>query len=173
MQRFTVTGTVPTNSTQIAFELAIGAPSGTAGANEFIQITGVQLEIGSVATNFKRSSGGTIQGELAACQRYYYRASFATNEGLGTANFSGTTAAQVVITMPQQMRSDPAFAAGATNIIVIYTNTAFVSSNITLDTVSNRTVSITATVSGATLGQAGIAYINLNANNFLEFNSEL
>jgi len=41
-------------------------------ATNALDIWGVQLELGSVATNFGRA-GGTIQGELGACQRYYWR----------------------------------------------------------------------------------------------------
>jgi hypothetical protein len=168
MVRSTITAAIPSG----AKSLRVSYYTGNLASGTSVYFGANQLEIGSVATAFSRA-GGNIQGELSAAQRYYYRASFATNESLGTVNFASATLAQMVLTMPVQMRSDPAFAAGATNIIAIYTNAFFGSSNITLDAVSNRTVSLNVTVSGGTIGQAGIAYLNLNANNFLEFSSEL
>ncbi len=71
-QRFTQTVTVASNVTEVALQFYF-TPVGTAGADDSISITGVQLELGSVATTFKRSAGGNIQGELAACQRYYLK----------------------------------------------------------------------------------------------------
>jgi hypothetical protein len=67
-QRFSFTATAGSTATQIAIAL-VSFPTGTAGANDYYEVTGVQLELGSVATTFKRA-GGTIQGELAACRRY-------------------------------------------------------------------------------------------------------
>jgi len=73
-QRFVITGTIPTNSTQIGITANSGAPVGTAGAADYFEVTGIQIDLGtytaSTAPTFRRT-GGTIQGELAACQRYY------------------------------------------------------------------------------------------------------
>jgi hypothetical protein len=68
-QRFSGTGTISSSATEMAVYIQ-GTPTGTAGANDYYEVTGVQIDIGSVALPF-RTYAGTIQGELAACQRYF------------------------------------------------------------------------------------------------------
>jgi hypothetical protein len=104
--RYTVSGTIPTTATEIGV-YAYWSATGTAGTNDYVEITGVQLEVGSVATPFSRA-GGTIQGELAACQRYYFRfanSAATANYGLGYAY--NTTSAAIQLRTPVTMRITP------------------------------------------------------------------
>jgi len=67
--RYSSTVSIPAGTNEIAIRFyATGV--GTAGVNDWFQITGVQLEVGSTATDFERRPIGT---ELALCQRYYYQ----------------------------------------------------------------------------------------------------
>jgi hypothetical protein len=79
-QRFTGTGTIPTTSNELSIYFDCNTPSGTAGAADYFEVTGVQIDVGSVALPF-RTYAGTIQGELAACQRYLpaWNGAFALN----------------------------------------------------------------------------------------------
>ena len=69
-------------------------------------ITGVQMEVGSVATPFEHRSFGE---ELALCQRYHYRAGKAesayTNFGQGWA--TAARAGTIQIPLPVEMRAEP------------------------------------------------------------------
>jgi hypothetical protein len=94
-----------TSSIEIDFMLSNGAAS--IGLNNVtFSIWGVQLEAGSVATAFQTATG-TIQGELAACQRYYQVVhSF-------TGNASTTTQIIAPLNFVMPMRTSPSVAGSA------------------------------------------------------------
>ena len=73
-----------------------------------LDLWGVQLEAGSVATAFQTATG-TLSGELQACQRYYTRLTGGqaySIYGIGFGRASGATA-DVLVTLPVTMRAIP------------------------------------------------------------------
>ena len=109
----------PSTFTNITYGLQtiLDFASALANASYFALFTGFQLEIGSVATPFSRA-GGTLQGELAACQRYYVRinptGNYATLNTIGSA--TSTTVAQMQTFLPVPLRI-PAISMDAGNIV--------------------------------------------------------
>jgi hypothetical protein len=74
-------------------------------AGDFLYITDVQLEVGSVATPFERRPYGT---ELALCQRYYYRLTVSSVGNLFGNGFSETTSIfNSLVFFPVEMRAAP------------------------------------------------------------------
>jgi hypothetical protein len=84
---------------------ATGATSvvGTSGATFYV--TGVQLEVGTVATPFERQ---LYNAQLAQCQRYYFRFTTTSGNWLGNAGYAQTTTSgRAHVTFPVEMRTAP------------------------------------------------------------------
>jgi len=104
-QLFTVTGVVPATANQVAVAFTY-TPTGTAGAADYFEITGVQLEQNYQPTPFEQRPIGV---ELALCQRYFQL----MNSYMGSGDFNVmmvrevATQAQATIWLPVTMRIYP------------------------------------------------------------------
>tara|TARA_R110000868_G_scaffold104164_4_gene286602 strand:+ start:673 stop:1734 length:1062 start_codon:yes stop_codon:yes gene_type:complete len=113
LTRYTHTITFGASVTQFAIKFTF-TPTGTAGAADYYEIGGVQLEVGNKATPFTRV-GGSIQGELDACMRYFQL--IKVGQAWGT--FYSTSAAALMVGLPVPMRVTPTatFSTNYTNAI--------------------------------------------------------
>jgi hypothetical protein len=107
--QFTFTVTLGDTVQEIAFRFNWSG-SGTAGANDYIDITGVQLEAGSAASPFDYRDYGC---ELIMCQRYFAKLGGAGSSGYMAVGMgigrSGTLYAGY-IKFPVSMRAAPTLA---------------------------------------------------------------
>ena len=147
-----------------------------------IYLTGVQLEVGSTATDFEFLSYGE---ELVLCQRYYQK--YAETGGSGSNAYlrygigqnQTTTVSEIFINSHTIMRADPTLGTTGTfsNYALYEAGAVKACTNLTIESSghsNNQLFVLSATVaSGLTAGRA-VALMNNNTSaGYLEFKAEL
>jgi hypothetical protein len=189
--RYSVTVSVPSisgktigttaNTSSLGINLWLSAGSDFASRassiglqNATFQIWGVQVEQGSTATAFQTATG-TIQGELAACQRYYWRTTTpaATKIICASAYANSSVIAVANFVFPVPMRTYPNTIDSSNLIFQNYANTQYTMSAVTIDSPTETVGSIYGTIAGATAGHTGRLITSASLTSYIGFSAEL
>jgi hypothetical protein len=175
--RYSVSFTVSANAVR-GYQIDLYRESTTTSTTTLF--AGVQLELGSIATPFRRNSP-SIQAELAACQRYYYRAiGLGTQSSFGSGMINTTTQGLAHIAFPVTMRDAPSATLDTTGTAANYgiysaqlngTLNALPTSNAAYATANGATVNWTV-ASGAVAGQS-VLLTGKVSGAYLGFSAEL
>ena len=134
------------------------------------EITGVQLEVGSVATDFEHRSFGQ---ELALCKRYYNRfTAGSAYTRFADGQVQSTDQAEFTFQHPVTMRAAPTFGYGG-SVKGWSENALKTVSSIALNDPNVNNCTFTATTSGCTRGTAIDFLANNSSTAYIEFISEL
>jgi hypothetical protein len=155
---------------------AVGQVNLAAATNNYWQVTGVQLEVGSTATEFEFLPA---QVELALCQRYYYR--ITGNSGSGYPSLIPSAVSQTntnvlaSIQHPVTMRETPSSLDYSTIGYQRWDGTIYAVSAVSIDTGTDNNYGLMAnfTVSGPGASTAGRILGNNSTTAFIAVNAEL
>ena len=151
-----------------------------AASGSVLDMWGVQLEAGPVATPFTTATG-TLSGELEACRRYYVR--FGASDGLTTSayneyaygNTTTTTNLRIGINLQQRMRVAPTSVEYANLTTFELNNTERAVSAVTLQSVTNNNTvgSVDITIAASTNSAMHRLTNSNNTGGYLAFSAEL
>ena len=140
-----------------------------------LEITGLQLEVGSVATPFEHRSFGD---ELRRCHRYFFNIQGSTGYRTGISCYANSSSAcRGVVYFPAPMRANPTFSGSATAMVF---DSASDSASFNVNTISSSVANTNAlynraylevSTSSMTAGQAG--QLEFRATGFMNFSAEL
>jgi len=139
-------------------------------ANNFF-LTGVQMEVGPVATEFEQKDFGT---ELLLCKRYYNKVANGTGVRITSGGYFSTSGFQAPIVFPVEMRSAPTLEIGTgTNYFVINANAADTINDLAIDGAKTKSCSVfNNDEASGTAGFSGMLSTN-NSSAYLAFIAEL
>jgi hypothetical protein len=147
--KYSFTGTIGSGVLEVAV-LFYFVPVGTAGADDAVYITGVQLEAGSAASPFEYRDYGR---ELIMCQRYL-PAFIGNGNWFGFGIASGTTQVWTTVQFPVTTRVAPTgitVSAAADFTISDAVAALSVASSVTFNTAGQQTALLLGTASSAVL----------------------
>ena len=169
--KYSITHTIPSSTTQISVGVYYQC-RGTAGAQDWFEVTDFQLELGPVATDFENRSYGD---ELAKCQRYFTRIGYGMQYTYVVSGIlSSNTQARCDVQLPTTMRAAPT----ATEVGTLMVDSETTSSqDVTAISSSNTTpnggrLQFTCDTHGAGAGQSIHIYTN-DATSGLDFSAEI
>lgn len=176
--RFTQTLTVPSisgKSINDGSSLIFAIVPNTLNTIYTLDLWGVQVEAGSIATNFATATE-TVADEIALCQRYYYRTSntLAATAPFGSGMQFSATVAWAYLKFPMRMRIAPtAIESSAASTFQMVCTAGTTATGIAFGVTNDDGGYVTLTVAG-TAGQGGIARFNGTVGTaFLGFSAEL
>ena len=164
-------------ATTVNVNRAVGQTNLGSQAGNYLAITGVQMETGTVATPFERRP---LVTELALCQRYHMR--YKNYDILAAGYITSTTTATVIFHLPVTLRASPSSSLDINNFSQITldhgANATALSANPTTSGVGAAVMPVYCTVaSGLTLGQgcviSGMGGAGGFPDAFIGFDAEL
>ena len=188
----TTSGSFTLTSSWARYSATLSIPSisgKTIGANNNLRLTfdlkdsatydfdlwGVQVESGNTATPFQTATG-TLAGELAACQRYYYRVTSGTAYSIfGTGANASTTQARVNVPLGVTMRTAPTSSIDFASLALAEPGFGVIAAtSVTFDSANPNNVNLLVNVaSGLTAQRPSFLYSNNSTTAYLGFTAEL
>ena len=161
---------VNNDATERAAGLTVNLADST---SNYVEITGVQLEVGDVATDFEHRSYGD---ELLRCQRYFYNHVYDAGTQLAVLNTTAYNSSTGYGTLhfPTTMRANPTLVSSTgSNMYIIHGNGGATYTNaVTLETVGQNAV-LLSTGGSMTQGYGYFVRTQGNSNEIVSFSADL